>query len=142
VHEALARANFDRDARFLSTIFVASRKWELHTCEFPIIDVTFNGTRPLRVRLTCDNWDELAPSADLFKPGSLEPAKGLPGGIFHQGPHPTTHRPFVCMRGFREYHTHSGHLGDSWATYRGQDGMNLSGLLDQLSCAWRKAVGT
>jgi hypothetical protein len=45
------------------------------------------------------------------------------------------------MRGFREYHNHPSHLNDSWEIYRGQDGMNLAGLIDQLSRAWRRAVG-
>lgn len=144
MHEALAKVKFDRDVQFLSPIFVSSRDWKLHTCVFPTIDVTFNGTRPLRVRLTCDDWNELAPAAELLKPDGLGPAdnlKGVPGGRFHADLHPGTHRPFICMRGFREYHTHPSHLNDSWATYREQDGMNLPGLLDQLSRAWRKAVG-
>jgi hypothetical protein len=142
VHEILAKSNFDNDSKFLTPTFLASRNWILHTCEFSIIDVTFKGNRPLRVRLSCDDWDEQAPSADLLDIDGLKPAQGLPGGIFHSDQHPNTHRPFICMRGFREYHTHPSHLGDYWATYRGQDGMNLSGLLDQLSRAWRKAVGT
>ncbi len=141
VHEILAKANFDREAGFITPILAANRNWELHTCEFPIIEVTFNGSRPLRVRLTCDDWDEQPPSAELLDPDGVKPAQGLPGGIFHADLHPKTQRPFICMRGFREYHTHPSHLNDFWDTYRGQDGMTLAGLIDQLSRAWRKAVG-
>jgi Predicted metal binding domain len=32
--------------------------------------------------------------------------------------HPTTHRPFLCLRGVREYHEHPQHSGDEWLLYR------------------------
>ena len=141
MHEQLAKANFDRDVKVLSPHFLTSQKWLLHSADFPIVDVTFLGVKPLRVRLQCDQWPELPPAAELLTADGTKPAQGLPGGIFHPDMHPQTQRPFVCMRGFREYHTHSSHLNDHWATYRTEDGMNLPGLLAQLSRAWRKAAG-
>ncbi len=32
--------------------------------------------------------------------------------------HPTTHKPFLCIRGIREYHEHPQHSGDEWLLYR------------------------
>lgn len=141
MHELLAKANFDRDVKLLSPHFLAAQNWLLHSADFPIIDVTFLGGKPLRVKLQCDQWPELPPAAELLAPDGIAPARGLPGGVFHPDAHAQTQKPFVCMRGFREYHTHPSHLNDHWATYRAEDGMNLPGLLAQLSRSWRKAVG-
>jgi hypothetical protein len=43
------------------------------------------------------------------------------------------------MAGAREYHTHSSHLGETWASHRGKPGMDLVGILTQLDSAWEKA---
>lgn len=32
--------------------------------------------------------------------------------------HPITHKPFLCLRGIREYHEHPQHSGDDWMLYR------------------------
>lgn len=32
--------------------------------------------------------------------------------------HPATHKPFLCLRGIREYHEHPQHSGDEWLLYR------------------------
>lgn len=140
MHEALAKSNFEREVGNLSLVFTRCHRWEVNSIEYPVVDVTFSGIRPLRVQLTCDNWPELPPSALLLMADGSPPV-GLPGGVFHQDLHPTTGLPFVCMRGFREYHTHSNHLTDLWDTYRAQDGMNVAGLLTQLCVAWRTQVG-
>ncbi|MFK2874485.1 hypothetical protein ISP13_13155 [Dyella lipolytica] len=140
MHEALSKSHFEQDVEFLSERLVEAKRWIVHSKDYPHVEVTFLGSRPLRVRLLCDNWPELPPSAILMSADGSDP-KNLPGSVFHQDAHPITGKPFICMRGFREYHTHSSHLGDRWENYRGQDGMNLPGLLVQLSSAWRKAVG-
>jgi hypothetical protein len=79
---------------------------------YPILDVTILHTRSLRLRLHCESWDEIPPSIDLLNVDGSFVGGAMPGDIFHNGPHPNTGRPFVCMRGTREYHTHSSHLGD------------------------------
>lgn len=139
MHETLARLNFDADVELLTPQLARVHGWIIHFKTFPVIDVTFDGTRPLRVRLMCDDWPEKPPSAELVSADG-SPPQGLPGGVFHQDLHPTTQKPFVCMRGFREYHTHPSHATDHWEAYKGQDGMNLPGLLAQLSHAWRKVA--
>jgi len=105
---------------------------------FPVLDVTVNHTRPLRLRMIANNWDNQPPSVGLFNPDGLPLTGPIPGGIFHPGPHPGTGKPFVCMRGTQEFHTHGSHLNESWAQYRGQDGMGLVGILLQIVTGWRK----
>jgi hypothetical protein len=38
---------------------------------------------------------------------------GVPHSI-----HPVTGKPFVCLQGIAEYHSHPSHLTDSWDRYR------------------------
>jgi hypothetical protein len=141
VHEELAKRNFARDLEFMTPLFLRSRNWTLTEAQFPILDVTFDSSAPLRLRLTCDNWDELPPAEQVFFPG-LDLWNGRPtNSIFHTAGHSGHGGPFICMRGFRGYHTHGSHVNDRWANYRGRDGNNLAGLLDQLSQAWRAMVG-
>ena len=109
--------------------------------QFPILDASFDGAKPLRIRLTCDNWDELPPAEQVLTVDG-KPWNGTStNSIFHPNGHSAHHGPFICMRGFRGYHTHGSHVTDLWSNYRGQDGNNLPGLLDQLSRAWRTTVG-
>jgi hypothetical protein len=46
--------------------------------------------------------------------------------------HPTTHKPFLCLRGIREYHEHPQHSGDQWLLYR--QSMNMFSIVMSL---WR-----
>jgi hypothetical protein len=48
--------------------------------------------------------------------------------------HPITHKPFLCLRGIREYHNHPQHSGDEWLLYRAH--MNMFSILMSL---WRVA---
>lgn len=142
MHEQLARLNFEKDVALLTEVFLRSRNWTVNAHQFPILDVTFNGGKPIRIRLTCDNWNELPPAEEiLLADGSPWKGPTAANSIFNGGPHSVRRGPFICMRGFRGYHTHGGHVSDSWENYRAQDGNNLPGLLDQVSRAWRKAMG-
>jgi hypothetical protein len=49
--------------------------------------------------------------------------------------HPFTHKPFLCLRGIREYHEHPQHSGDEWLLYR--ESMNMFSIVMSL---WRVAV--
>jgi hypothetical protein len=140
VHEAFAKINFDRDVALLTPTFLRSRNWTLKEVQFPILDVTFDGPKALRMRLSCDGWDELPPLEKLLTAEGTRWTGQSTNSIFHNGGHSVHGGPFICMRGFRGYHTHSSHVNDNWSNYRGQDGNNLPGLLDQLSRAWRNMV--
>ena len=49
--------------------------------------------------------------------------------------HPITHKPFLCMRGIREYHEHPQHTGDEWLLYRND--MNLFSIVMMV---WRVTI--
>jgi hypothetical protein len=140
VHEALARANFERDVAVLTDGSAARQRLIVHERTFPVLDATVAHTKSLRLRMQADDWDDFPPSIALLKPDGSPWTDTLPGGVFSSGAHPSTGRPFICMRGAREYHTHPSHVNERWENFRGQDGMGLVGILMQLSSAWRKAV--
>jgi len=152
--EALARGAFERDVGRLDKRLVKRRRWTVVAADYPVLDVIFGhpSRAPLRLRITCDDWDDLPPSIELLTsdgahiPTNRDP--GLPheyvfaggGSIFNSGPHPSTGRPFICMRGSREFHTHSSHCAEVWDNYRGRSGNDLLGLLDQLWRVWTRAA--
>lgn len=142
--EALSRVAFERDVGRLDRRTAEKFGWTIVTAEYPILDVIFNHATamPLRLRLTCVDWDELPPSIELLDAAGQHLDKAPPhaGNVFHGGPHPSTGKPFVCMRGSREYHTHPNHLTDYWANYRGKSGIDLLGILSQLWRAWKRSV--
>jgi hypothetical protein len=140
VHEALARANFEEDVAALTDVTAARQKLIVHTRCYPILDVTVRHAKPIRLRFQGDSFDELPPGITILKPDGTPWTDPLPGGVFNGGPHSAKGGPFICMRGSREYHTHSSHVNERWDNYRAQDGMGIVGILMQLASAWRSAV--
>jgi hypothetical protein len=117
VLEVLSRAGFERDVTTIDARVAKRREWTILEASFPTFDVIFNhASAPIRLRLECSNSDEQPPSIDLlnvdgtYMTGSQLSA--ITGSVFNQGAHERTHRPFICMRGSREYHAHSGHVSD------------------------------
>lgn len=120
-----------------------SRSWRIVTGAFPVLDVEFSGTGrvAMRVRLVCDAWDALAPVVSFHSAdgAALAMLPVSPGGPFNNSAHPGVGRPFLCMVGSREYHTHPSHTGDHWENYRGRPGYDLGGLITQIWRAWQVA---
>jgi hypothetical protein len=99
--------------------------------------------RAFGIRLDLAGYDQRAPSLTFCDPWSWEPLPitAIPLGLLADDPtklqqvvldaHPVTKRPFLCMRGVREYHEHPQHDGDDWALYRGS--INVYALLDRLA---------
>jgi hypothetical protein len=140
VHEVLAKLNFQRDVEFMSDAALKRIGLHLNGIEFPFVDVTIQHSKPLRLRLNCGDWDDLPPSIALLNEAADPYSLPMPGDIFHPGPHPNTGKPFICMRGTREYHTHPSHINETWEQYRGKDGMNLMGIVLQIAHVWRIRV--
>jgi hypothetical protein len=142
VNAAVARAMFEEAVLPLEGRLLEVRGWQIHSRAWPLLDVSFRSPtqQELRVRLTCDDWNDSPPSVDLLAPDGqmlTTLAAQKPGSsIFNAGAHPRTGRPFVCMVGTREYHDHPGHVGDSWANYRALDSYSLGGILTQLWHGW------
>jgi len=144
MNEAASKALFDDDAGKIVQRLLDARNWKLYSREFPILDVGFvaPALKEMRVRLIAKNWNDMAPSIELLdSAGTYLTAESLPknsGSLFNGGAHPSTRRPFVCMAGSLEYHTHGSHITDGWENYKHRDSHTLGGIVTQLWNAWRK----
>ena|SRR5579859_2602496 len=143
MNSAAAAALFEEQTKYVEGDVVALRKWRVFSRAFPILDVAFEADRrvPLRVRMDCEDWNELPPRVALLNLDGalLTKVPTGPPSIFHQGPHPVTGRPFVCMAGTREYHTHTNHTSDLWDNYKTRSGYELGGILTQIWSGWLKS---
>lgn len=142
MHEAISRALFEQQVAGLNERVAQNRNWTLHEVAYPMVDCEFrdDGRTPLRLRLICNEWDALPPSIELLHADgtyltSLPPERS---GIFNESAHRYTGRPFICMRGSREYHTHESHISDPWDRIKDSDAYSLGGILTQIWHAWLK----
>lgn len=100
-----------------------------------------------KARFDLTDYDLRAPSLEFRDPWTDAP---LPYGTMLRaleyekdrqahhvllGDHPTTHQPFLCMRGIREYHEHPQHSGDDWLLYR-----NDMSLFSMVMSLWRVSI--
>ena len=136
-------ALFEEQTRGFTSRLAQSRNWIFHQVKFPVIDCEFigNGVIGLRIKMDCNDWDERPPSIELLTPeGNPLPKDQIPAGtgVYNPSPHKNTQRPFVCMRGSFEYHTHTSHINDPWPQFRGLSGYTLGEILSQLWNAWKK----
>jgi hypothetical protein len=86
--------------------------------------------RAFRARFDLSDFDLRAPSLEfrdawtntplnfgtMFR--ALEYEKQRQAHVVLLDDHPSTHKPFLCIRGVREYHEHPQHSGDEWLLYR------------------------
>lgn len=150
--EIVSKAKFDEAVSTLSPRLLSNYGWRLLEAAYPILDVVFevSAVPSLRVRLTCDGWNDQPPSIALLTANGSPIGSPWQGGdqayiemftrsgsIMNAGPHPRTGLPFVCMRGSREFHTHEGHRSEAWDNYRNQSGNDLIGLVVQLWRVWK-----
>lgn len=103
--------------------------------------------RAFGVRISLNDFDQRAPSVVFCDPFTWDE---LPYEKLHRGNHmgdngtafnvllpghPLTKKPFLCMRGIREYHEHPQHTGDDWMQYR-----KHVGLFSTLDTIWKTCV--
>jgi hypothetical protein len=144
VHELVSRGLFDAGAAGLTSQLAEARGWTINAATFPLVDITFaaQGRASIRARFFWQDWDSQPPSVEWLSVGG-EPLKALPvspRGQLNSSPHPTTGKPFVCMIGVREYHTHPSHITDSWEQYRGRTSYDFGGIISQVWRAWGEAL--
>lgn len=110
---------------------------------FQMLEIAGLSGRPFGVRVDLRGYDQTPPSITFRDPASwdIAPFASLPVGQLVDGPakamavvldgHPVLRRPFLCLRGVREYHEHPQHDGDDWAMYRAST--NVYVLLERLA---------
>ena len=138
-----SKALFEVQTDQIAGRLLEARHWRVFTIKCPVVDIGFeiDGRTGLRLWLNFDDWNDQPPSILLLsmvgEPLATVPRD--PGGVFNSSAHPATRRPFICMAGSREYHTHPSHVNDSWDNYKSRGGYDIGGILTQLWYAWQKA---
>lgn len=144
MNKEASRALFEEQTKGIEGDLLQARNWRLFSRTFPVLDVGFEapGRQSFRVRMQCDDWNELPPGVALLSIEGevLRTVPTGPPSIFHQGPHNVTGVPFVCMAGTREYHTHSSHIADLWENYKNNPGYDLGGILTRIWNGWLKST--
>lgn len=104
------------------------------------------------VRIDYSNYDIVAPSLRFINPCTSEEMQQVAASIIIRPDQQNKNnivderfntqnqnlviidneRPFVCLRGLREYHAHSQHDGDPWSLYRNTKLGTLNDILDRL----------
>lgn len=151
MHELASKALFSEQTKHLSGRLADARGWVFHRLEYPFIELTFTdlvkSRVPARMCWSCDGWNDNPPSVTLMNASGLAlnasnpPPPEFwpnPSGIFNPSSHPSSRRPFICMAGIREYHSHPSHVRDTWHGYRTREGYDLGGLLTQVWNGWLK----
>lgn len=140
MHPAASKALFDAEVAALPGRLLDQRGWILNSAMYPLLDCSFTAPerKTLRLRLACDDWNDLPPSISLLDSAGSQLTRGPtdPKGVFNNSAHPSTGRPFICMRGSREYHTHSSHVNDLWAPLRSDPRYTLFNIVGQIWNAW------
>jgi Predicted metal binding domain len=100
--------------------------------------------RGFKARFDLTDYDVVAPSLEFLDPWTDQPLpyetmfralefeKQRGAHVVLLPDHPITHKPFLCLRGVREYHDHPQHSGDDWFLYR--DTISLFSMVMSL---WR-----
>ena len=147
---AVSLKKFDTAVQLLgadAALYVAGKGWDVVTAAYPTLSVVFRHPRSCRAvefRFNCDNWDELPPSLTLHDPedGQELPWEEWPKEAWSVlNRHPSTGKPFLCLPGIREYHTHRSHLGDVWERYRPLSSYSLLGIVDRVQQRFNDSNG-
>ena len=132
---------FETEVRALETEaagYVSAKGWKVVESTYPILAVILphsRSAREIEFRFTCEDWDELPPSLSLHHPirgEELTWAEWPKRGWDAHQTHTSTGKPFLCLTGLREYHTHQSHLGNKWGNYRLSGSYRLRNIIDRV----------
>lgn len=148
MHPEVSKETFDTAVAGIcaNADLLTERGWLVLRTAYPefVLAVRHRATGRVRVfRFVFDGWNSQPPSLSFLDgetfeelPGSLWPTDGQ--GHWHAtGWQPAggqaTQRPFMCMVGIREYHTHTSHVTDDWEKYKNESGFDLGGIVSRVT---------
>lgn len=145
MHPAVSRGLFESAVGRLPPDLAPKRLWTFHQLAYPIVDCQFDkpDRTSMRLRMDFTEWDDLPPSITLHAADGTPQTSLMPNptNVFNAGPHPSLRRPFICMAGSREFHSHTSHINEKWDQYRGKPGFDVFEILHKLWQAWLKGTG-
>lgn len=131
---------------------LADRGWLVLTSTYPYLRIAVRHSRTGKLRVfefQFDCWNDQPPALQFVDAETLETLPGCKWPRDNSGRwHATgwisaagieTTKPFVCMIGIREYHTHKSHLNDLWANYRDLPDYSLENVVLQVAEAFQRA---
>lgn len=143
MHPDLAKIRFTQDLAGVDAELCSMRGWTVFEKAYPVFDVGFTSPqgKQLRLRMICDNWNEVPPGVELqaWNGTPLTQVPPSSTNIFNGSRHRVTGSPFICMRGTREYHTHESHLKDPWEPLRPLAEYRQGEIVTQIWNGWMKA---
>lgn len=154
MHPELSRAKFEAAVAQLrgNESLLRDRGWAIDAADYPDLRITavHRGAGAARTfRFRFDGWDERPPSLVVIDPESLAMLPGhfwpVPNGFWHshgwsgEAGGGATNQPFLCMKGIREYHAHSSHLGDKWESYRTNADYSFGNIVSKVMEAYQQS---
>jgi hypothetical protein len=112
-----------------------------------VVEIPSLAAKAFRARFDLSDYDLRAPSLQFWDHWTNEPLqystmfralefeKHRQAHLVLLDDHPTFHRPFLCLRGVREYHEHPQHSGDDWLLYRTE-----MSLFSAVMSLWRAVI--
>lgn len=112
-----------------------ARGWDIKEVSYPTIKIHFlnsSGKAVIGIIVDCNDYNFM-PVSVVYTNTKFEPLKFNQLPIFVcQGArplviqeHPLTHRPFICLPGIREYHSHYEHHDNHWDLHRYPEVYNI-----------------
>lgn len=154
MHPELSRQLFDEQINRITgnPELLIDRGWLILRSLYPelTLAVKHRVSGLMRVfHFECGDWNDQPPALKLV---DAESGSELPGSAWPKDNashwHPSgwtsaggisTPRPFMCMVGIREYHTHSSHIRDRWENYKELQGYDLPGIVVQVTEVFQKS---
>ena len=106
--------------------------------EFPVLIAGLqwrSAGKEMLLHVQADNYDYLPPRGWWVDEGGapLRAGRAPAGGGLQQPPNPYgEEKSWLCFPGWREYHDHHSHQGNSWAPLRAREEYGIAALLVQL----------
>jgi hypothetical protein len=157
MHPELSRELFKDGVEKLThnAVLLVERGWLILCAEYPILRIAMRhrATGLLRVfELDFADWNDQPPALRVMNAetgGDLDVSqwpKNPPTGTYWHGGNWVSPsglllpgRPFMCLTGIREYHTHHAHKDDGWEQYKDLDSFTLGNIVSQVSDVFQKS---
>ena len=130
---------------------LVDRGWLILSSIYPHLVITMHHRKTGKLRtfkFTFYDWNDQPPALTIIDPETKQDAPGTLWPRYQSYWHASgwtsaagisTNIPFMCMAGILEYHTHSSHVGDSWANYKDNTDYSLAGIVLQVSQVYQKS---
>ena len=127
--------------------YASAKGWRVISADYPLLAVALRHSRSgreIEFRFSCNDWDGMPPSLTLHDPADgreLGWSEWPKRGWSVLNSHPSTGRPFLCLPGIREYHSHSSHVRDRWDGYRLRGSYRLRDIVDRVQQRFEDSGG-